>query len=227
MAKNMYKGVKPWNPFVGCRFDCTYCIPSYHRIAKWVDRMQKGNCKECQSFLPHVHPKRLPQRLPSDKIIWPCAHGDICFAKPAFIRQVIERTKEYPKKTFFWQSKSPKCLNQYLPYLPSNSVLLTTMETNRDKNYHLISKAPKPSVRFKEFLKVKWPRKMLTIEPVLDFDPEILLKWVLKLKPEVVWFGYNSKPQSVKLPEPDKKKTKQFIKALKAHGIKIKFKTMR
>jgi hypothetical protein len=227
MAKNMYKGVKTWNPHVGCLFGCTYCVPSYHQTTKWIDRMRKTKCEGCQKFLPHEHTNRLTQPLPSAKIIWPCAHGDICFAKPGFIKRVIERTRKYPKKTFFWQSKSPKCFNQYLPYFPPNTVLLTTMETNRNENYNLISKAPKPSVRFKEFLEVKWPRKMLTVEPVLDFDPEILLKWVLELKPECVWFGYNSKPKSVKLPEPEKKKTQEFIKSLEANGVEIRFKTMR
>ena len=38
---NMYPYVKTWNPFKGCNFDCTYCVPSFKALAKW----QWKNCK--------------------------------------------------------------------------------------------------------------------------------------------------------------------------------------
>ena len=223
----MYAGVKPWNPFIGCKFRCTYCVPSFQRIVKWVARMQKSGCKGCQGFLPHEHPGRLTQRLPGDAIIWPCAHGDISFARPDYIKRVIERTKEYPKKTFYWQSKSPKCFEQYLSCFPENTILLTTLETNRDEQYNQISRAPVPSVRFDAFLNIKWPRKIVTIEPILDFDGDEFLGWMWELMPESVWIGYNSKAKSVKLPEPPTEKTLKFIKLLESKGITVKRKTMR
>lgn len=46
------------------------------------------------------------------------------------------------------QSKTPSCFQKYLSFLPENTYLLTTLETNRDEGYEKISKAPKPSERY-------------------------------------------------------------------------------
>ena len=225
--QNMYQGVKAWNPFVGCRFDCAYCRPSFQRVVKRVWIMQgRKEGDGCRDFSPHEHPERL-KSLPSGNVIWPCAHGDISFARPEFIKQVIGKTKEYPAREFYLQSKNPACFNQYLCLFPENTILLTTLETNRDEGYERISKAPAPSVRYKAFLGLKWPRKIVTMEPLLDFDPEILLLWIKNIAPEGVWIGYNSKPTSVRLPEPSLEKTKAFIRQLKDAGLKVREKTIR
>lgn len=72
----MYKGVKTWNPFVGCKFNCIYCYPSFRRQAK----RRKKWCEKCYNYEPHFHPERLG-RIPSAKMIFTCAYGDIAFAK--------------------------------------------------------------------------------------------------------------------------------------------------
>jgi len=41
---------------------------------------------------------------------------------------------------------------KYIEFLPENTYLLTTLETNRDIGYGEISKAPKPSQRYNDFL---------------------------------------------------------------------------
>ena len=35
------------------------------------------------------------------------------------------------------------------------------------------------------------------LEPVMDFDVPIFLDWIVALRPEYVWLGYNSKPKQV------------------------------
>ncbi len=45
---NMYAGAKTWNPFKGCQFDCTYCVPSFQRQAK----RQLHNCQKCYGYTP-------------------------------------------------------------------------------------------------------------------------------------------------------------------------------
>jgi hypothetical protein len=226
--QNMYRGVKTWNPYLGCKFDCIYCEPSFKRMLRRVFECQGGKCIGCRDFLPHEHPDRLLKPFPSEKVIWPCAHGDISFARPEFIVQVIKKTQEYPMREFYWQSKSPACFNQYLTIFPQpQTILLTTLETNRDEGYDRISRAPVPSERYKAFRDLQWPRKIVTIEPILDFDPEILLQWLKEIAPESIWLGYNSKPASVKLPEPALEKTMAFIEQLKNAGLKVREKTMR
>jgi hypothetical protein len=105
--------------------------------------------------------------------------------------------------------------------------MLTTLETNRDDGYRAISKAPLPTERYKQFLNLQFPRKVVTIEPVMDYDLDVFTTWIKKINPEYVWLGYNSKPGCVKLPEPSYKKFVAFAKNLKNAGIKIKYKNVR
>ena len=53
------------------------------------------------------------------------------------------------------------------------------------------------------------------------------VRWIEDLQPEYVWLGFNSKPDSVKLPEPPVEKLQKFIDKLVAAGIKIRGKTLR
>jgi len=136
------------------------------------------------------------------------------------------------KKTYYFQSKAPNCFNRYLDWFWKNEhkvILLTTLETNRDEGYPKISKAPVPSLRFHDFLNLKYPRKAVTIEPVLDFDIDIFLSWMLKLKNEgslqYVWFGFDSK--NCGLNEPTENKAQQFVNLLQDHGIEVRGKTLR
>ncbi len=222
----MYEDWKTWQPFLGCEFHCKYCRPSFQRLVNRIYHQRGKVCDGCGKFAPHEHPDRL-QAIPSAKQIWPCAHGDISFARPAYIRQVIEITKCFPNRLFQWQSKNPACFNKYLTEFPQNTILLTTLETNRDEGYSAISKAPAPSHRANAFAALDWPRKRITIEPIMDFDADKFLKMILKIDPEAVWIGYNSHPKSVPLPEPTRDKTLEFIELMKAEGIQVKIKLMR
>jgi len=222
----MYKNTKSWNPFVGCNFDCVYCKPSFQNLIAWLGRMHR--CEPCQSYSPHEHPERLT-RIPREAAVFVCEDGDISFANPRFMKRVFQAMKLDKKadRTWFVQSKNPRCFEKYLKFLPENTYLLTTLETNRDEGYDEVSKAPKPSRRYKDFLELKWNRKLVTIEPIMDFDLDIFTQWVLRIKPKAVFIGYNSHPKSVPLLEPEKRKTWQLIHNLKENGIRVLEKEMR
>ena len=49
---NMYAEAKTWNPFKGCEFDCSYCVPSFQLQAK----RQMHRCDACYRYIPHCHP---------------------------------------------------------------------------------------------------------------------------------------------------------------------------
>lgn len=224
----MYHEIKTWNPQVGCKYDCIYCKPSFKRLVNRTWYQQGRKCSGCRDFLPHEHPNRL-KSFPSKqhKTVWSCAHGDITFGKPSFIRMVIAKTKKHPDREFYFQSKNPDCFRQYLSdFLKPNTILLTTLETNRDEGYRKISQAPLPSKRFQAFRDLNWKRKIVTVEPVLDFDEDVFGGWIKEIHPELVWIGYNSHP-NIKLPEPSLKKTKNFIDRLRAGGIQVREKLMR
>ena len=105
-------------------------------------------------------------------------------------------------------------------------ILLTTLETNRNAGYKAVSKAPPPTERYRQFKKLKHPRKVVTIEPVMDFDEDVFPQWIVDLKPEYVWLGLNSKPK-VTLPEPSPQKLCKLVKVLVRAGIPIRPKDLR
>jgi hypothetical protein len=224
--ETVYKDTRSWNPFVGCNFGCTYCKPSFQKLIAWVGR--RHHCEACQSYSPHEHPERLG-RLPRDRTIFVCGDGDISFADPRFMKKVFQQMRLDCRKdrTWFVQSKNPRCFEKYLRSLPKNTYLAATLETNRDDEYDQISQAPKPSERYEAFLKLKWDKKIVTVEPILDFDPDIFIRQIVSLRPRAVFIGYNSRPERVQLPEPDKRKTWQLIHSLDAKGIKVLKKEMR
>ncbi len=71
-----------------------------------------------------------------------------------------------------------------------------------------------------------YPRKIVTVEPVMDFDPEVLAEWTGKIKPELVYLGFNSR-EKPKLPEPSPEKLVQFTSLLSSQGIPMAGKTLR
>jgi len=155
-----YRTTRSWNPFVGCGFNCIYCKPSFQDLIAWLGRMH--GCELCQQYSPHEHPERL-KRIPSDRAIFVCEDGDIAFADPKVMDKIFAAMRKDKKKNRVWfvQSKDPVCLGKYLELLPENTYLLTTLETNRDEGYGKISRAPKPSVRYNDFLGLKWEKKMV------------------------------------------------------------------
>jgi hypothetical protein len=221
---NMYKDTKTWNPFVGCEFDCIYCEPSFKRQLK----RQKNRCLNCYEYKLHKHPERL-DNVPNERIIFVCGDSDISFAHPRYMTRVFNTMLNDDKKGRLWllQSKDPSCFKRYLPALPKNTILLTTLETNRDAGYKEVSHAPPPSVRYEDFKNLDYPKKIVTVEPIMDFDLDVFVGWILSINPLAVFIGYNSHPDEVPLNEPDMEKTLDLIVALKNKGIRVLTKELR
>jgi uncharacterized Fe-S cluster-containing radical SAM superfamily protein len=222
---NMYANAKSWNPFKGCGFDCAYCGPTFKKQAK----RQKRLCDKCYRFEPHEHPDRL-DKIPSSEIVFVCGNADIAFCETGYLTRIVEAIKARKGRietTYYLQSKRPECLEPVLKLLPKNVVLVTTLETNRDEGYSKISKAPVPSVRYEQFRKLDYKRKVVTIEPVMDFDVDVFASWIINIKPEYVWLGYNSHSKKVPLPEPSPEKLKAFAEVLLANGIQVRGKHLR
>lgn len=224
----MYGNAKTWNPFKGCGFTCSYCIPSFQLQAK----RQKHNCMRCYEYRPHFHPERLGQ-IPSSSIVFVCGNGDLAFAtfeqREAVIAGIVDFSRRHPRspRTFYLQSKRPECFRPHLRKLPENVVLVTTLETNRDRGYEVVStKAPAPSERYRQFLDLDYPRKIVTIESVMDFDVDIFASWIVNIAPELVYLGFNSRTKP-KLPEPAPPKLATFATVITGTGIPIIGKTLR
>jgi hypothetical protein len=208
---------RSWNPFVGCNYDCAYCAPSFKKLLAWLGRMH--HCIPCQNYAPHEHSERLT-RISSDKAIFVCEDGDIAFAKPEFMAEVFTAMRNDKKeRMWFVQSKNPACLKRYLSQLPENTYLATTFETNRDELCKQISKAPSVSNRYKDFLNLNWDKKIVNVEPIMDFDLAPFAEMIININPSAVFIGFNSKPKAVPLPEPTKEKALQLVQELENKGF--------
>lgn len=221
----MYKDVETWNVFKGCNFECEYCKPSFQAINKRIK-----SCKKCQDYVPHFHPERL-SKIPKARTVFVAANGDICFAPFEVWMQILDATRAHARKhpftEFYFQSKRPDCFAPYLEDLPKRAILLTTLETNYDQGYAKVSLAPPPQMRWSLFKKLKWDRKIITIEPIMQFDRKEFLRMIVEVSPMSVWVGYNSRPRAVQLPEPSLAKTMKLIDNLKDAGIEVREKEMR
>lgn len=223
--KNMYKlSAKQWGPFAGCEFDCEYCKPSFQAQAK----RQRHNCKMCYDYSPHEHPSRLDEALPKTgymQFIFTVASGDVAFCSTEYLERILERIRKEKGKNFLIQSKNPETFQRVVASIPSNVILGTTIETNRDCLVSMIAKAPPPSKRFHDLLEIDHPTKMVTIEPVMDFDLDVMVDWIVAIKPVMVWLGYDSRKSN--LPEPPLEKVKQLYWELGKRGITVMLKTVR
>jgi len=220
---NMYsKSVKQWNPFAGCRHDCKYCQSSFQAQLK----RRRKDCEKCYHFVPHAHSERLNRSLPKTRFgqfIFTCSSGDISFCDDSYLKKIVAKIIHEPRKTFLIQSKNPQTFNRVS--FPDNVILGITLETNRDDLCEGISKAPKSSQRYRDFLGVQHPVKMVTIEPVIEFDEEVMIAWIQALDPCMVWLGYDSRKNH--LPEPPLGKVRSLHWELGKRGFTVVLKTIR
>ena len=63
-------------------------------------------------------------------------------------------------------------------------------------------------------------RKFVTIEPVMDFDVDILADWIARINPEFLNLGADSKDHH--LPEPTMEKIQRLIERLKKYGLELR-----
>jgi len=154
------------------------------------------------------------------------------------IMAVLDVIKKYPQTTFFLETKNPARMVYLASKIPKNVILSTTIETNiiYDKfhpaigewEYEDISDAPYPANRYYYITHSNLTgfKKHISIEPILEFDLDIFLGWILRIKPQFgVSVGYDN--YNNRLPEPRLSKTMRLIWELEKRGIKVERKTLR
>jgi len=193
-----------------CRHVCQYCyvksLMRYPALAKKY------------SGEPRIAESDLERNLGSGSVIFVCNMNDL-FAEnvPAgLIQRVLDHCAKY-SNTYLFQSKDPARFSEFV--FPENTVLGTTIETNRDYG---MSKAPSPYDRYVAFSGKTLHRKMVSIEPIMDFDLDVLVSWINDIAPDFVSIGADSKGH--KLPEPSKEKLDALIRELEM-VTKVKLKS--
>jgi hypothetical protein len=168
----------------------------------------------------HLVKKELTVPYGQDKIIFIDDCNDL-WAEPvpfAWIMQVLYHCDQWPDNDYVFQTKNPGRYRQFVGLLPKRCVLGCTIETNR---YIIndISRAPEPAERMLAMEKLQC-RKFLTIEPIMDFDVDIMMFWIKRIMPDFVNLGADSKRN--RLPEPTANKIMELISALNTAGIELR-----
>ena len=175
---------KKWNPVTGCYHGCQCC---------WAKKLAKSRLKNIEryrhGFIPTFNRKELPKKF-SNKTVFVSDMGDLFgdWVKNKWIAQVLKSIENSPTSEFLLLTKNPKRFKDFLELFPENVILGATIETNR--NYTTPnSKKYKPQTRFHRYVSMKslrWHKKFLAIEPLMDFDAKIFEKWICEIRPEKV-----------------------------------------
>lgn len=203
---NMYDFVThTWNTIKGeCFHDCSYC---------YMKRWGKLNPVRFDN-------KELKTDLGKNNFIFVGSSCDM-FAENIPDEWIIKTLKhcDQHNNKYLFQTKNP---SRFLDYIDSciisdKSVLCTTIETNRDYP-DVKRKSPdvfNRSLAMNEISQVI--KTYVTIEPIMDFDLDIMIQLISDCNPVQVNIGADSGKNN--LPEPGKEKILQLIEELKKFAV--------
>jgi len=152
--------------------------------------------------------------------------GSSCdlFADSVFEKWIID-TLDHCKKfenKYLFQTKNPLRFYDFEGCFPEISYLGTTIETNRI--YPPMGKTPPPIERAHTLHHHSYYfPTMVTVEPIMDFDKDILVDYIRMCNPE--WVNIGADSQGHNLPEPSGDKIQALIDNLRGSGIEVKLKS--
>lgn len=208
---NMYNWVThTWNAVKGkCSHDCSYCY------MKRFDNLKPVRLDESE----------FTTDLGTDNTIFVGSSCDMWAddIPVEWILKILNYCEKYPDNTYLFQTKNPKRLVGVLDELHGGlkfhwikkGIIGTTIETNRDRSNgseYDVSAAPAPRKRFEALYRATCTHKMVSIEPIMDFDVEVMIDWMKRLDPDFVSIGADSR--GCDLPEPSSDKIQKLITAI-------------
>jgi len=207
-----------WNPIIGkCYMSCKFCYvsgygtnPGKRKIVSDAFKVDLGTNKfifvgsGIDLFAPDITDKQ--------------------------INRIIDYCNMFPKNKYLFHTKNP---NRYKYFgFKDNMILGVSLESNRHyENILINAPSPKKRVRgftsgFQSLFKAKTTqpkeKRLVTIEPILDFDLKELTEMVIKINPMRVYVGADSKGHN--LPEPSYDKVILLKNKLKEQGISVHLK---
>jgi len=209
----MFKTItRTWNPFTGCRFDC-------YNGGCWAKRLAEGKLTNSypNGFIPQFHPERLNTKFKAGDFVFVSSMGDISFADPLELIEILEVIENNQQAKFLIQTKNPVLYAGKFNF-PPNVYHGCTIETNRPYP-KTISKALAVDLRYAIMASLEVEHKFLSIEPVMDFDLSEFSTWIYDINPEIVEIGADNYGNH--LPEPSWDKVSKLIEVLTLHGIKV------
>jgi DNA repair photolyase len=201
---NMYPFIDfTWNPIRGtCPYECVYC---------YVSRMRKRFKKEQKPL--YIDDKETEANLGGYKTIFICSTCDIFHPDipDIWIRYIGQKAFDYDLNHYLLHTKNPGRAANFFTDFPIDTELCATIESNR--YYPEISAAPPPSERIEGLKRWHGPR-MITIEPILDFDLERFTQMIRDCG-EIKQVNIGADSGHNHLPEPSAAKVRELIAELK------------
>jgi len=161
--------------------------------------------------------------VPEDSlVIFVCSGHDLGVAPYHIKVEILKACWEQPEYFYLIQSKNPAGLKEVEDFLPPNTILGTTAETNREEIIRKVSKAPPIEKRISGlnlFESRYW--KMISIEPKMICDPQPFADLIRKAEPDFVSVGADRGGRH-KLPEPDRETLLNFIQLIEEFTLVIK-----
>ena len=143
-----------------------------------------------------------------------------------WIKKVYDKCLQYEENSYLFQSKNPsrflepELVEHPLMQVKDRVYFATTLETNRE---YSISKAECMEDRVKSMEKLTelGYSVMITMEPIMDFDIDVVLDMLRRVRPFQVNIGCNT--SSVQLQEPSRDKIIALIQSLRTFTtVKLK-----
>jgi len=211
---NMFQFIEAtWNPLAGkCPHICGYC----YAINKPFTLTKKYQGK------PRIHPTSLDDDLSKYNSYFVANMTDL-FAKEVpenAIKQILNHCKKWEDNIYLFLTKNPQRYHEFLDELPEKSVLGTTLETNR---VYKDTDAPPSTKRAEALRKITEKEKMISVEPVMDFDLNEFVQIIRTISPSFIAIGADSKGNN--LNEPEKQAVLELINKLKDNDIQTHLKT--
>jgi DNA repair photolyase len=203
---NMYEFIThTWNTIKGeCYHDCSYCY-----MKRW------GKLKPVR-----FDEKELKTDLGTGNFIFVGSSCDM-FAEnipDEWIKKTLKHMEKFDSK-YLLQTKNPTRVLDFIDacVITDKCVICTTIESNKDL---LEIKRNSPDV-FKRAMAMNELSQIIdtyvTIEPIMDFDMDIMVQLIKECNPKQVNIGADSGRNN--LPEPSKEKVLQLVSELQKFTI--------
>ena len=193
----------------GCNHQCVYCYVK-----------ARGNVQPEVYVRDEVMPD-----LGSGKTIF-VGHQSDLFSEGVQTHDIIcvlKHLYKYPENKYVLQTKNPLRLADDLKagwyHLPPKVMIGTTIETNRQDVLDRVFRAPTATSRALGMSRLENIEKFLTIEPIMVFDVDELVRLVWQADPAFINIGADSKGHE--LEEPTRDQVMELAAALGKAGIRI------